>query len=83
MTGIALVVGTALAMIALQLSGHGMMGMIDHPPTPPDLAARGVILDHRLTVTTPPSFIAFKWVAIAGLICIATPFVVRRKKMSV
>ncbi|HEX9048647.1 MAG TPA: hypothetical protein VF988_16595 [Verrucomicrobiae bacterium] len=48
--GIAVVVTVALAIIVLQLTGHGMMNMIDHPPTPPDLAARGIKLDHRLTV---------------------------------
>jgi hypothetical protein len=72
-TGIALVVAAALAIIALQTSGHGMMSVIDHPPTPPDVAAHGGTLINRVTTTMPLSFRILKWTAVVGLICICIP----------
>ena len=76
-TGIALVVAAALAIIALQTSGHGMMSVIDHPPTPPDVAAHGGTLVQRVTTTTPFSFRLLKWTAVIGVVCLCIP---RREK---
>jgi len=72
-TGIALVVAAALAIIVLQTSGHGMMSVIDHPPTPPDVAAQGATLVQRVTTTTPFSFWLVEWAAVIGVICICIP----------
>jgi hypothetical protein len=71
--GILLVVGAALAIIALQISGHGMMSVIEHPPITPDRAARGLILETRITTTTPFSFQFLEWVAVVGVVCICIP----------
>jgi len=71
--GIVLVITAALAIITLQLSGHGMMSVIDHPPTPPDLAARGVTLVQRVATTTPRSFRLLEWAAIIGAVLICIP----------
>ena len=76
-TGIALVVASALAIIALQTSGHGMMSVIDHPPTPPDVAAHGARLIQRVTITTPFSIRLLELTAVIGVICICIP---RREK---
>jgi len=78
LAGIALVIVTAMAVVALQLSGHGIISTIDHPPTPPGLVARGITLDHRTTVTSPHSFIVLKWVAAIGVVFIMGPFISSR-----
>ena len=78
--GIVLVVATALAIIALQTSGHGMITTIDNPPTAAEMATHGSHLVSVMTVCTPLSFLVLKWVAVAGVICIVIPFIHRREK---
>jgi hypothetical protein len=77
--GLVLVVATALAAIALQLSGHGITSSTDYPPTPPDVAASGAVLLKHVATYTPLSFRLFKWIAIAGVLCIVMPPVWKRQ----
>ena len=76
-TGIALVVAAALAIIVLQTSGHGMITQIDDPPTPTEISTHGDNLVRVVKVSTPFSFRLLKWTAIIGVIGI---FIPRREK---